>query len=219
MNYQAKSLGTMTLLSVLWVTGVRGQEPDCVQFAPQDETPYVLPWPIGTEFQVLRTTTHYTPGNGGVGLYAIDVGMPIRSEVVAARAGVVVAARDSFRDGNGLDLQENFVFIRHGDGTIGRYFHLTHRGALVVVGDTVLPGDTIGLSGNTGQSALPHLHFDVQACGPNLPPGYNTLPCGQTVPVQFANAAAHSCGLVPRRRYRALPFDRDQMSNRVFRHR
>mgnify|MGYP000197477343 CR=1 FL=1 len=98
-------------------------------------------------------------------------------------------------DGNNIDLQENYVFIQHQDGSVARYFHLTHNGALVEEGDKVNTGDVIALSGNTGQSGGPHLHFDVQQCGPNLPPHYNQLPCGQTVPISFKNTRFHHCGL------------------------
>ena len=162
-----------------------------------------LPWEAGQEFLVSRTTRHFIRSNGGVGLYAIDVPMPIGTTIVGSRAGRVVAVQEAFVDGNGEDLKENFVFIRHADGTISRYFHLTRDGALVSVGDVVRQGQSIALSGNTGDSAGPHLHFDVQACGPNLPPHYNALPCGQTVPVTFRNTRPHACGLVAGERYQA----------------
>ncbi|MEO5721363.1 MAG: hypothetical protein ABIR71_07835, partial [Chthoniobacterales bacterium] len=58
--------------------------------------------------------------------------------------------------------------------------------------------------GNSGQSGGPHLHFDVQKCGPNLPPNYNQAPCGQTLPVTFRDTGAHPCGLTPNESYRAL---------------
>jgi murein DD-endopeptidase MepM/ murein hydrolase activator NlpD len=171
-------------------------------YARPDSSPYILPIEPGVSFPVWRTTSHFTPGNGGVGLYAIDIGMPIGTPLVAVRSGVVVAARDHFRDGNDRDLEENFVMVRHADGTVARYIHLMHRGARVSVGDAVRQGQRIALSGNSGQTGGPHLHFDVQRCGPNLPPGYNTLPCGQTVPVTFRNAGANPCGLVPGQRIR-----------------
>lgn len=178
-----------------------GPEVDCALYPKQDKSPYVLPYQVGKSFLVWRTTSHYAKGNGGVGLYAVDFEMPVGTPVVAARAGKVVAARGEFYDGNNEDLKENFVFVKHEDGTIGRYFHLTHDGAKVKVGDSVKQGDVIGLSGNTGQSPAPHLHFDVQKCGPNLPPKYNELPCGQTLPVTFRNTSESECGPVPGERY------------------
>lgn len=184
-----------------------GPEVDCSVYPAQDTSPYVLPYQVGQAFLVWRTTSHYAKGNGGVGLYAIDFEMPIGTPVIAARAGEVVAARGEFYDGNNEDLKENFVFVKHVDGTIGRYFHLTHNGALVKVGVMVKQGEVIGLSGNTGQSPAPHLHFDVQKCGPNLPPNYNELPCGQTVPVTFRNTGLHECGLVPGNRYVAQTYN------------
>lgn len=177
---------------------------DCSLYPAQDQSSYLLPYPVGDAYKVEVTTGHYRKANQGVGFYAVDFRMPIGSVIVAARGGEVVAVREKFKDNNGQDLAENYVFIRHSDGTIGRYFHLTHQGALVDEGDVVEAGDVIAKSGNTGQSGGPHLHFDVQQCGPNLPPGYNTLPCGQTIPVSFRNTQPHSCGLEKGETYTAL---------------
>jgi murein DD-endopeptidase MepM/ murein hydrolase activator NlpD len=177
---------------------------DCSLYPEQASSPYVLPWRVGEEYLVWRTTEHFTRGNGGVGLYAIDIEMRIGTSVVAARAGVVAATRDHFEDGNGRDLEENYIFVRHDDGSIARYMHLTREGVMVAEGQAVAQGELLGLSGNTGESAGPHLHFDVQRCGPNLPPDYNRLPCGQTLPVTFRNTSPHECGLQPGRSYRAL---------------
>ena len=172
-------------------------------FPRLDTSAYVLPFEPGHSFLVWRTTSHFTPGNQGVGLYAVDIEMPIGTPLVAVRRGVVVAARDSFADGNDTDLHENYVMVRHADGTVARFIHLTQNGALVKVGDAVQQGQRVALSGNSGQTGGPHLHFDVQQCGPNLPPTYNRLPCGRTVPVAFRNAGSNRCGLVAGRRYRA----------------
>lgn len=178
-------------------------ELDCAAFPQQQDSLYVLPYPAGEAYKVEVSTGHYRAANNGVGLYAIDFNMPIGSKVVAARGGEVVAVREHYTDWNGKDLQENFVFIRHNDGTVARYFHLTEHGALVTEGDKVDAGDVIALSGNTGQSGGPHLHFDVQLCGPNLPPNYNQLPCGRTVPVSFNNTTEHKCGLKAGETYQA----------------
>lgn len=202
----------IALVSVALSAGVSGQRSPqasppvvCEDFPAQTETPYFLPYEIGKAFAVIRTTSHYTPHNGGVGLYAIDFRMPIGTPVVAARAGTVAAIQESYEDGNNRDLHENYVFIKHDDGTIGRYFHLTRNGALVEEGGAVERGQVIGRSGNSGQSGEPHLHFDVQKCGPNLPQNYNRLPCGRTLPVTFRNTRPHVCGAVPNESYTALP--------------
>ncbi len=168
---------------------------DCAAYPAQATSLYVLPYQAGKTIEVISTIEHYNSGNKGVGLNAIDFKMPIGTLVVAARAGIVVAVQEDFADDNGIDLQENYVFIKHSDGTIGRYFHLTRHGALVGVGDSVRQGQEIAKSGNSGQSPVPHLHFDVQMCGLNLPPNYNQLPCGQTLPVTFRNTTRHTCGL------------------------
>lgn len=176
---------------------------DCGIYPDQTASPYVLPYPAGAEHLVWRTTSHYTPGNRGVGLYAIDFQMPIGSPVAAARSGVVIAVREQFPDNNNTDLEENYVMVRHADSTVARYLHLTRNGALVDEGDSVAAGQVIARSGNSGQSGGSHLHFDVQQCGPNLPPRYNQLPCGRTLPVSFRNTRPHACGLAPQERYRS----------------
>jgi len=132
---------------------------DCTVYPAQSSSPYILPWQIGQSFEVWRSTEHWSPGNRGVGLYAFDFRMPIDTKITAAREGKVVAVQESYLDGNGEDLKENLVFVKHSDGTVARYFHLTHDGVLVDIGDEVEQGQVIAQSGNTGDSGGPHLHF------------------------------------------------------------
>ncbi|BDX07405.1 M23 family metallopeptidase [Planctobacterium marinum] len=198
-----KQLLSLLLAGGLSACGYATPEVNCEVFAEQGKSLYQLPYQKGETFEVYAATSHYRKANQGVGLYAIDFPMPIGTKIVASRAGEVVALREEFKDNNGVDLQENFVFILHDDGTVARYFHLTYNGVLVSLGEMVEAGQIIALSGNTGQSGGPHLHFDVQQCGPNLPPGYNKLPCGQTVPVVFNNTQAHECGVQEGHRYTA----------------
>jgi murein DD-endopeptidase MepM/ murein hydrolase activator NlpD len=179
----------------------QGPELNPALFTPAARSPYMLPFEVGTPRLVWRTSSHFNPGNRGVGLYAIDFEMPIGTPLLAARAGKVVAVQDQFPDGNNKDLEENFVMVQHADASVARYIHLQQGGVRVKLGDEVHQGQRIALSGNSGQTGGPHLHFDVQSCGPNLPPNYNTLPCGMTLPLTFSNAGPQPCGLIPGRRY------------------
>ena len=98
--------------------------------------------------------------------YALDFAADIGTTVVAARAGTVMQVESDFSKA-GLKQEKyggraNFVRILHDDGTMGLYAHLKLDGVLVRVGQHVQAGQQIGLSGNTGFTTGPHLHFAVQ---------------------------------------------------------
>jgi hypothetical protein len=59
----------------------------------------------------------------------------------------------------------NSVIIYHNDGTFGEYAHIKFNGSKVNVGDSVKQGDIIALSGNTGFTLGPHLHFECYLPG------------------------------------------------------
>lgn len=97
---------------------------------------------------------------------AIDFALPEGTPVLAARAGTVMQVQAGYQ-GNGQDRDHdlgraNLVRVLHEDGSMAVYAHLQHNGVLVRQGEQVQAGQHIGLSGNTGYSAAPHLHFAVQ---------------------------------------------------------
>ena len=98
--------------------------------------------------------------------YALDFAADIGTPVLAARAGTVMQIEAAFsKAGLKKDTysgRANFVRILHDDGSMALYAHLTTGGVLVRVGQQVKAGQQIGLSGNTGFTTGPHLHFSVQ---------------------------------------------------------
>jgi len=90
-----------------------------------------------------------------------DVGVMTGTTVRASRAGQVTVA--GWLGGYG-----NCVMIDHGDGVTTVYGHLSE--ITVSVGEYVDQGERIALSGNTGRSTGPHLHFEIRINGTPVDP-------------------------------------------------
>lgn len=91
----------------------------------------------------------------------VDIPLHPGTEVHAAFAGVV--RMSIYHRGYG-----NIVIIRHPNGLETAYAHMSRRN--VYPGDEVKAGDVIGLSGSTGRSTGPHLHFETTYCGRHFDP-------------------------------------------------
>ena len=91
----------------------------------------------------------------------VDWAVPTGTAVVASCGGTV--ARAGWGSGYGY-----VVYINHADGRQTRYGHLSK--VLVSVGDKVSQGQKIALSGNTGVSSGPHLHFEILINGKQVNP-------------------------------------------------
>lgn len=165
-----------------------------------DSYPYQLPYWPGTKFKV---TQGYNGrfSHTGANQYAIDWQMPEGTPVCAARDGIVVRVKDdSDRGGPSMDFDRfnNYVLIRHEDGTLGHYCHLQKGGVLVKVGQAVVAGEVIAHSGTTGFSSGPHLHF----CVFKTRNGRERI----SIPVRFRTADRSAITLVEGRSYRAAEF-------------
>jgi murein DD-endopeptidase MepM/ murein hydrolase activator NlpD len=89
----------------------------------------------------------------------IDLGVPLGTPVGAAADGVVVLAGTNEVDGRPVGYG-TYVVVAHGGGVYTLYAHLSKLD--VVAGQRVRAGELLGLSGSTGNSTGPHLHFEVR---------------------------------------------------------
>ena len=175
--------------------------PGCMeraQFGIPEESLYILPYPVGKKFLVSGSYCHLSDPHARS--LAYDFSMPIGTEILAARAGIVRMVHEGTPD-EPDEIRPNGFYIEHDDGTVGSYAHITQDGVLVEVGDRVEQGQVVAISGTSG-SDEPHLHFMV----------YQTYPEfveDDDVPVNFRNARGpldERGGLMWGYRYRALPY-------------
>ncbi len=125
---------------------------------------FLIPF-IGGKFRVTQAYGGKFSHKGPKNRYATDVSMPIGTPIIAARDGTVVDMKMHFTK-SGLDPaahgKANYIRLRHDDGTMTVYVHLKANSQTVKNGQRVKAGDIIALSGNTGYTTGPHLHFAVQ---------------------------------------------------------
>lgn len=119
--------------------------------------------PVGSGFIWPTNGPHTISGNDyGPTHLGIDISA-VYVPVLAAASGVVVIASGGYNYGYG-----NFVEIDHGNGYATIYAHLSQ--ILVSTCDPVVAGQQIGVSGSSGNSTGPHLHFEIRKGGSNVNP-------------------------------------------------
>lgn len=126
-------------------------------------------WPLGTGVRAQVTEgpggrySHYT-------IYtkdAVDLGVPSGTEMRAGFTGVIARVNNGCVVGNhscGAGYG-NYIYLKASDGTCAVMAHLS--AIKVTLGQQVQQYDLIGLSGNTGNSSGPHLHYDHVDCSNN----------------------------------------------------
>jgi murein DD-endopeptidase MepM/ murein hydrolase activator NlpD len=151
-------------------------DPDAI---PDPRYQYMLPYPLGTSHQLIQGNNGPHTHNKKGSIYAYDFKMPVGSLVSAVRGGVVgyINVRNTEGgDDKAYINQGNVLMVCHSDGTVAVYAHLKHQGALVDVGDHVFAGQVIALSGNTGYTTGPHLHFVLMVGERSVPLQFRNLP-------------------------------------------
>jgi len=116
-------------------------------------------WPL--DVQGFVTRGQVGPGDPAESHAGIDIAAPQGTPVRAAGGGTVEAA--------GMDRDYGlFVLLRHPEGYETMYGHASRL--LVAEGDLVQAGQVIALTGSSGRSTAPHLHFEIRREGKSLDP-------------------------------------------------
>lgn len=121
-------------------------------------------WPVTTS---RRITSNYGGRDTGIAGAStnhkgVDIGgVYYNSKVLATKAGVVITSKY-------VSSYGNYVVISHGKGNTTLYAHMSSRS--VKEGDTVTQGQVIGVTGSTGISSGPHLHYEIVENGKRVDP-------------------------------------------------
>ena len=146
--------GTETGREIIAETVMTEPVPEIIERGTQTPPTYIKPLSGGT----------FTSGfkwRWGRQHKGVDWATPVGTTVFASCGGTVTQA-------GWFSSYGNCVTIRHPDGNQTRYAHLSR--VLVSVGETVEQGERIALSGNTGRSTGPHLHFEIIVNGSQVDP-------------------------------------------------
>lgn len=143
-----------------------------VDYCKATTTPATYKLPVACGTNAKCTNANNTNTHTGKDQFAYDFGMPVGTSIRAMRGGTVLAVRmpsppgSSCYNGGGTSCANfaNTVEIKHSDGTVGLYMHVSK--ILVTKGKVVKQGDEIAKSGQSGWVTGPHLHAQVQeSCG------------------------------------------------------
>lgn len=85
--------------------------------------------------------------------FGIDIDSPMDTKVKAAAKGIVLRAESN-------NYYGKYIMIDHGNGIVSLYGHLNKMS--VSTGEVIKKGDIIALSGNSGRTTGPHLHFEIR---------------------------------------------------------
>lgn len=128
-------------------------------------------WPVTTS-KIITSPMGGRVSPGGIGSTnhrGVDIGgVGTTSAAMATKSGKVIIAKTVVYGSYGGSGYGNYVVLDHGGGYTTLYAHLSS--VSVSVGDMVTQGDTVGITGSTGNSTGPHLHYEVMINGVNQNP-------------------------------------------------
>jgi murein DD-endopeptidase MepM/ murein hydrolase activator NlpD len=151
---------------------------------------------------------------------ALDIPLAVGTPILAAADGVATRVVPTDSSDAGI-----FIALTHADGVVSRYLHLSQ--AQISQGQAVTKGQQIGLSGSTGLSGGPHLHFDlfvpqsltaavVQAVGKPSTGFFSDFGFGVGIPAEpWLPVDGYSASVVANAKTLGIPLFRDRPQTAV----
>ena len=138
-------------------------EQEAAKNRPSKSNPGGYIWPVDSRYITSTVGGRTSPGGvGSTNHKGTDIGrVGYTSPIYAAKAGTVIVSQYSSSYGN-------YVVVSHGAGNTTLYGHMSSR--KVEVGQYVNQGDVLGITGSTGNSTGPHLHFEITENGVRINP-------------------------------------------------
>lgn len=124
----------------------------------------------------------------GSGHNGLDFGIPTGTPILSAESGKVIGTGDTDASCNGVSYGK-WILVQHNNGLSTLYAHLSV--IQVKEGDSVISRQKIGLSGNTGYSTGPHLHFTVFASDAVEVANHRSRVCGTNMRMPIAPRAGY----------------------------
>ncbi len=129
---------------------------------------FAYPFPKGKEYKIIQGNNGRFTHNTIYSKNAIDFSLAIGDTITSSDDGYIVGLiKDYKKYGTSKEWlkndKSNYITIYHPhSGLYSQYVHLIYNGSLVKLGDYVKKGQPIGISGMTGFTTIPHLHFNIK---------------------------------------------------------
>lgn len=125
-----------------------------------------LPFPKGRKYKIIQGYNgSYSHNIDDYSRYSLDINLKTNDTICAADNGVVVGVIKDYKDGGDDERfrgHANFITLYHPhSGLFTQYVHLAYKGSFVVLDDSVIRGQPIGIAGETGFTDGEHLHFSA----------------------------------------------------------
>ena len=160
LNFKNSEIDTLEILNRYKFSGYYGEYP----FKGIGSFKYKLPFQKGRKTMIIQGYDGDFSHKGDFSAKCLDFDLNVGDTIVATADGIVIKVVEKHtKQGVTEDFKNygNYLMLYHANNTFSQYVHLVQNGSLVKVGDSVKANQPIGVSGFTGWTTVPHLHFGV----------------------------------------------------------